>query len=264
MVLEFLSQIVPDGSEAEIRDTIVNGVLLTKLTLRCSKEFLSYCVFSVFDVKLAVLSDQEKRDLIHVLDDVQAILAESGLEGLDWWLAEIYLKKAGLAETVLERGQKHHLWQRAYETGLASSNREVMIQAAHSLGLRYAKYAESLRELAGMQLSLVNAVSSKDSDLPRLEKIGKDLFTLWSQLDFRRLAASEIELKQALMDSAKSLAASGCSPADAAPVMVLLLCNVHGHTGTALGWAKNEVSRMKPSLPPDVQSRLAPHVLDSS
>ncbi|MQY53615.1 MAG: hypothetical protein GH154_04370 [Firmicutes bacterium] len=256
VVKELLSELIPNGDKNEIKNTIIQGIFIKGFQIRCSRDFLSLCVFLAFDNILPKLNSSQKSNFVALLSDIESILKDSQHDNPTWWLAEIYLRKARLAEEHLGKKQKHHLWNTAYQNGCESHNYEIIIQAAHFLSFNYCDFVSSVKDLVEIHFSLIKAISSQNHDLKRLETVGINLFNLWRKIGFRRLSIDELKAKQALMDGAKSLEAAGFSPNNAAPIMILLLLNIYDYKEAAVNWAIEKVRDIKRPIPKDVQERI--------
>ena len=84
-----------------------------------------------------------------------------------------------------------------------------------------------------------------------VEFLGKNLFNMWTRVDWRRLSERDLEAKDILMDSAKEMDRAGTPEAVAGPVMVLLLARLSQHEGPATDWARRQIAG-RGTIPEDV------------
>ena len=98
---------------------------------------------------------------------------------------------------------------------------------------------------------------SQNVDFERLETVGKNLFNLWRRTEYPQPSNSDMEIKQTLLDGAKSLENSNIDSSDIAFLMILLLLSVYGHKGRSAEWAVSKIKiNNKQDLPRNVQKSL--------
>jgi hypothetical protein len=215
-------------------------------------------VFSPFDNALPTLNDSTKKKFAELLGDAEEKVKQMGGEKLDWWLSEVYLRKARCAGGILEKPQEHHAWKRAYEFGVKSNNHEVSVQSSFELGFSLVEFTTSIREILEIQMNCVRAICKQGAAIhSRLRIIGINLYDFWSQLEFRRLSESDLKAKQFVLDGAKSLKEAGFDDDKAAPIMILLISNVFDFDDPAIEWAKLETAILDIPIPEEVKSRIA-------
>ena len=191
-----------------------------------------------------------------MLTTVESIVKNSRSENTNWWLAEIYFRKAKLNEDIGTEEERYRLWKTAYEEGLLANNQLVVIESAHQLGFNYYEFSGRIKTLAEIHFALVNAISSQNRELDRLEAVGSNLFNFWRKINVLVIAVSDYKAKEALLDGAISLCSIGLSSKDAAPVMILLLSSIYSFKGPAVDWAMEKIINIKASLPKNIQSHL--------
>lgn len=215
-------------------------------------------VFSPFDNALPTLTNSMKKKFIELLGKAEEKIKQIGGEKRDWWLSEIYLRKARCANGILEKPQEHHAWKRAYESAVKSGNHEVSVQSSFELGFSFVEFTSSIREILEIQMNCLKTICKQGSAIhSRLRIIGINLYDFWSQLEFRRLSESDLKAKQFVLDGAKGLKEAGFDDDKAAPVMILLISKVFDFDDPAIEWAKLETAILDVPLPEEVKSKIA-------
>jgi hypothetical protein len=215
-------------------------------------------VLAPFDNASTTLDDSTKKKFVELLDNAEVRIKELAGEKQDWWLSEIYLRKARCAQGILEKPQEHHAWKRAYEFGVKSDNHEVSVQSSFELGFSFVEFTASIREILEIQMNCIRAICKQASAIhSRLRIIGINLYDFWSQLEFRRLSESDLKAKQFVLDSAKSLKEAGFEDDNAAPLMILLISKVFDFDDPSIEWAKLEAGILDVSIPEEVKRRIS-------
>jgi hypothetical protein len=205
------------------------------------------------------INDLQQQEFLDLLDDVEKTLIDSNHKDADWWLAEIYLRKAKIGEIYYRtKNERYFLWKKAYDCGINANNKEVIIQTGHYLGFGYCDHCSSMKSLADIQFNIVKSIPSQKEGFARLESFGQNLFQLWRRIEFRRLSISDLNAKQALFDGAKIIDDFGVSADNAGPIMILLLSSVYKFKGDATNWAVNKIKGMniESEIPKDLRDKI--------
>jgi hypothetical protein len=214
-------------------------------------------VFSPLDKALETLDEPMKKKFLELLDAAEEKVRQMGGEKQDWWLSEIYLRKARCAKEILEKPKEHHDWKRAYEFGVKSNNHEVSVQSSFELGFSFVQFTTSIRDILEIQMNCVKAICNEGSAIhSRLSIIGINLFDFWRQLEYRRLSESDLKAKQYVLDGAKSLQEAGFDDHKAAPLMILLVSKVFDFDDPCIEWAKLEAGILDIPIPEDVKAKI--------
>ena len=128
-----------------------------------------------------------------------------------------------------------------------------MIQAGLALGFEFAEHTRSFWQLAHYQFDCLRGAELGGVSF---EFLGRNLLTIWTQLDYRRLSEKDLETKRMLLDSATAMNRSGTQPTIAGPAMVLLLARLHQHEGPSTEWARQQLAGPREGIPDDVRERL--------
>lgn len=264
VIRDLLDEIIPAGDRKEIEKLIIRGIFIDVHQINLSrtqnpKDFVSYCIFSKLDNVITEMNDLQQQEFLDLLDDVEKTLIDSNHKDADWWLAEIYLRKAKIGEIYYRtKNERYFLWKKAYDCGINANNKEVIIQTGHYLGFVYCDYCSSMKSLADIQFNIVKSIPSQKGGFARLESLGQNLFQLWRRIGFRRLSISDLSAKQALFDSAKIIDNSGVSADNAGPIMILLLSGVYKFKGDATNWAVDKIKGMniESEVPKDLRDKI--------
>jgi len=214
-------------------------------------------ISSPFDKIPQPFDDSEKKKFIELLTVTEEKIKKAEKQKPDWWIAEVYLRKALCAEGILEKERQFPIWRKAYEYAMKSENNEVLVQSALSLGFDFYEFTSSIREIMEIHISAVKAICAHGAATStRLRIMGINLFNFWHQINFRRLSERELKAKQYIIDSAKSLESAGFDQDQAAPVMVLLIASLFDFEDPALEWAYHETAIIDIPVPEDVKKKL--------
>jgi hypothetical protein len=214
-------------------------------------------IFSPFDNGPQLVDDPEKIKFIELLNKTEEKVAKLAHEKMDWWMAEIYLRKGICAEGVLQKEKQFPLWRHAYEYALKSRNNEVIVQSALSLGFDFVEFTESIREVLDIHMNSIKAICAQDTATStRLRIMGINLFNFWRQIEFRRLSEHDLKAKQVVIDGAKGLEKACFDEDRAAPVMIILISNLFQFEDPALEWAQVEVAILDIPIPDDIRKRM--------
>ena len=221
-----------------------------------SRRGLALLLFAPVDLELA---EKQKTTNIALLADAVEARKRASETDSDWWLAEVELRRARVSEVQKEHGRMvaEH-FRRALRFAKSGQNNAVLIAAGEQLGFRWVEGAQSIREITESQYAILKGIEGDGQSLARLEVLGRNLFTLWSAFEFRRLSENDLEAKRLLRDSAREAEAAGISAENAAPAMLLLLAKLFRHDGGATAWAAEQLKRVGGSavLPKSVRDRL--------
>ncbi|MFQ5825584.1 MAG: hypothetical protein ACE5JB_16210, partial [bacterium] len=263
VIRDLLDEITPTDDKKEIEKLIIRGIFIDIHQIDLSrtqnpKDFVSYCIFSKLDNVITEMNDLQQ-EFLDLLDDVEKTLIDSNHKDADWWLAEIYLRKAKIGEIYYRtKNERYFLWKKAYDCGINANNKEVIIQTGHYLGFVYCDYCSSMKSLADIQFNVIKSIPSQKEGFVRLESLGQNLFELWRRIEFRRLSISDLNAKQALSDGAKVIDNSGVSADNAGPIMILLLSGVYEFKGDAANWAVDKIKGMniESEIPTDLRGKI--------
>jgi len=263
IIHELLDEIIPHGEEKEIEELMVKGISLNPNDLnlhhgRDSKEFLSFCIFSKLDSVIINMNNGQRHKFLNILGKILKDISDIENIHSDWWLAAVWWRKARIGENYYHnKSEKYYVWKQAYDYGVISNNVEVIIHAGHTIGFFYCENY-SIKSLADIHFNIVKSIPVQKEGSNRIEKIGQDLFRLWSKLDFRRLSEHDLDAKRALMDGAKILNNSGMPVEEAGPIMILLLFSIYQVTGEAVDWATEKVKALaiEEKIPRDIKERI--------
>jgi hypothetical protein len=271
-IFALLRELIPNGNRTEIKRVVVQGVSLENFQMVVSSDellpqelkglqknpddFLSFCIFYPLDEKIATFDDSQAQQFTIILNEIESTLQEENHKKLGWWLAEIYLRKATLAEKYFGQPKGYRLWKIAYEYSLDNGNYNILFYSAHSLGFMYPEYSKGLRELSDIHMNTIRAISSLGRNYEQLVIVGKNLFKFWKAIGWRRLSEHDLRARQTLLDGAKTLAAAGFSEDDAGPIMILLLSSIYDFKGPCIDWAIAKASHQKQEIPSDVMEKI--------
>lgn len=214
-------------------------------------------VLSPIDNEHEAFDPEDKRKCLGLLDKAEEKIRRSEGEKKEWWLSEIYMRKARCSRGIVDRKREHAHWKDARSYATQSGNHEMLLHSSLELGFGFVEFTSSLRDMLEIQMDCVRAICAADVAVTsRLRIIGINLFDFWRQLEYRRLSEHDLKAKQFILDSAKSLKSAGFDDETAAPVMILLIARLYGFEDPALEWAEMEASVLFIPIPEDVKAKL--------
>jgi hypothetical protein len=214
-------------------------------------------VFSPIDNEHESFDASDKRTCLELLGKAEEkIRSMEGVE-LEWWLSELYMRKARCGRGVVDRKREYAHWKDARSYAAQSDNHEIQLHSSLELGFSFVEFTSSLREMLDIQMDCVRAICDGDvATTSRLRIIGINLFDFWRELEYRRLSEHDLRAKQYILDSAKSLESAGFDDETAAPVMILLISKVFDYDHPTLEWAQMEAGILHIPIPDDIKEKL--------
>ncbi len=264
IIYGLLNEIIPYGKKEEIEQTIIRGINIEIADIKTApsgkpKEYISFCLFSKIDKIDDDLKDNKKEEFILMLSEIQEKVGASTLDDKGWWLAEIGMRKARIGDIYYrDEKNKYSLWKDAYDFGKKYNNDEVIIQAGNSLFKSHYKHAKSFKEMVNVQFSIIESISLQNERFDRLYTVGKNMFNIWKIIDDRHILMSDIHIKLALIDGARTLSNSGIDENSAAPVMILLLSSIYQYEGPSTDWVVSKIKENKIDtvIPEEIKSKI--------
>lgn len=122
-------------------------------------------------------------------------------------------------------------FQEALDAAAKDGYWPLAIEAGGQLSFVLIETSESLRELAERQHVTLRAIAQTAHNEEQLRNFGINMFRCWSTVKWRRLAASDLRVKDLLLDGAVALRQASVGEGDAAPVMLALLARVFSDGG---------------------------------
>jgi hypothetical protein len=215
-------------------------------------------VLSPIDNEHESFDDATKRKCLDLLGEAEEKIRGMGDDKREWWLSEIYMRKARCSRGIVDRKREYSHWKDARSYANQSDNHEMRLHSSLELGFGFVEFTSSLREMLEIQMDCVRAICAGDvATTSRLRIIGINLYDFWRQLEYRRLSEHDLKAKQFVLDSAKSLESAGFDDETAAPVMILLISKVFDFDHPTLEWAQMEAGVLFIPIPEDVKEKLA-------
>jgi len=238
--------------------TLILDCQMADIEAATKANFLSFCIFQRFDeLTQGPSSDERANDYAQILTEMEKYCVEKQFSNLAFWLAAIYYRKSVLSGfRKAGREEMIDLWKRTYDYGVKGNNAQAIIYSSHALAFEFTDVSTSLRELAEIGFTFLKAVETQDGMLDQLRVLGENLFSLWSDIDFRRLSEYDLKAKKYLLDGAKSLKKAGFVRQAAGPLMLLLLARIYNHDGPTVDWALERLRDLDQTIPDDVVERL--------
>lgn len=173
-----------------------------------------------------------------------------------WWLADVLKRKAGMDGVTESKDYDFRLLKKSWEYAVRSSNYEVMFDTGQQLGFKYIEKANSIEEIAKMQLSVVLGICSDGGEISRLEIVGKNLIKIWNAIIYRRLIETDLKYWNNLHDRAKNILAYNTPENLHAPLMVIFLLIVNqvenaDEYKSARNWAIDKLKNNLSGIPAD-------------
>jgi hypothetical protein len=213
--------------------------------------------FSPLDHAFQTFDDSEKTKFIELLNETEEKVKQMGNENQDWWMSEVYLRKARCAKGIFEKGKEYLFWKQAYEYGRKSNNHEVIIQSGLSLGFDLFEFTASIREIIEIQMNCIKAICAQGSAIfTGLRIMGINLFNFWRQIEYRRLSEHELKAKQLVIDGAKNLEEAGFDEDRAAPIMIMLISNLFEFKDPCIEWAQHEAAILDIQIPETIKRKI--------
>lgn len=214
-------------------------------------------VLSPIDNEHETFDGADKEKCLELLGKAEEKLRRSEDGQKEWWLSEIYMRKARCSRGIVDRKREYAHWKDARSYANQSDNHEMRLHSSLELGFGFVEFTSSLRDMLEIQMDCVRAICAADvATTSRLRIIGINLFDFWRQLEYRRLSEHDLKAKQFILDSAKSLESAGFDDETAAPVMILLITRLYEFEAPALEWAEMEAGVLFIPIPEDVKEKL--------
>ena len=211
-------------------------------------------VLSTIDNEHESFDDTTKQKCFDLLGKAEKKIRRNADEKKEWWLSEIYMRKARCGRGVVDRKREYACWKDARSYAMQAGNHEMRLHAGLELGFGFVEFSSSLRDILETQMDCIRAICTGGvATSSRLRIVGINLFEFWRQLEYRRLSEHDLKAKQYIIDSAKSLAAAGFDGETAAPLMIMLISKVFDYEDSALEWAKMEAGILFLPVPEDIQ-----------
>ncbi len=250
--LKSLSYSIED--RPQIRKCVDRLLEYQSVNVETPREMLSHCVFAQADELLQHKQEAARSSLL--LDVVEEAIAKNGVNKT-FWEAEIFVRRAAVARAIgSDAAQIARLYKHALQKANESGNGSVMVVSGHELGFELIDLTGSLRETAHYQFAVIEGIALQGSSYEQLDKVGGNLYTVWTAYTWRRLSEYDLQAKKFLMDSAVELKAAGVPKDEAERVMVLLLANLFQCSSPAVDWVRERLGLPIDALPPSVRNLL--------
>jgi hypothetical protein len=214
-------------------------------------------VLTPIDNEHEAFDDADKKKALELLEKAEEKIRQADDKQKEWWLSELYMRKARCSRGVVDRKREYNHWKDARSYASQSDNHEMQLHSSLELGFSFVEFTSSLRDMLEIQMDCVRAICEGDvATTSRLRIIGINLFDFWRQLEYRRLSEHDLKAKQYILDSAKSLESAGFDDETAAPVMILLISKVFDYDHPTLEWAQMEAGVLHIPIPDDVKGKL--------
>lgn len=214
-------------------------------------------VLSQIDNAFENSGDSEKKKFLEQLNEIEEKIRKSDDKKQDWWVAEINLRKGRCARGFFDKKKEYQFWKQACDCARKSGNHEVAVQSWLELGFDFYEFTTSIKEISEIHMNCIRAICAQGEAIhTRLRIVGTNLFNFWRQIEFRRLAESDLKAKQLIIDGAKSLEKAGFDEDRAAPVMIMLLSKVFEFDDPAIEWARLETAVLDVQIPEDVKRKV--------
>jgi len=172
----------------------------------------------------------------------------------EYWEAELLAGRArlGIAQG-LDQRETVGRWKEAFEKAKEAPNSRIILYAGLAIGFEHVDHATALRDLARTHCECLRA-----AELCGLtpDFLGKNLFNLWSALDYKHLSEHDLPTRRLLIGPAREMASAQVPESVAAAVMVLLLAQLFSHQGAATDWARNHLSDSWAEVPEEIRREL--------
>jgi len=209
------------------------------------------------------IDEIQKRAFVSLLQRVEKTVLDSKHEQEDFWLAELLLRRARIAETQEDgKRNKYSLWKEAYYHATKANNKKAIVEAGHHLGFQYCEFCLSMQDLSDIHFTMASAISDEDEDPARVNTFGQNLFELWRHITFRRLSTLDLRTKKAMLDGADMLHASRIPSDISGLIMILLLSSLHEFKGNLTRRAVERIKQtgIESKIPKDLREMLRPYM----
>lgn len=153
----------------------------------------------------------EYQRVIDVLAQLRETIIHLDKEERNWWIAEIDWRIANATDCDIniENSIKVSRWIQSYSSAENTENWMALYNSGGQKGFSYMLNKiynpNSMRELAKIQFKTLKAAEKLPDNTILISSIGASLYHIWSNLNWRKLYASDIPIKKALLELAEKM-----------------------------------------------------------